>query len=238
MKPAAFRAARGRRPRKTRRTFGVAPQAPKPLPPEALDHYWYPERPGVVLAPAEFLAKLHTISELLMVCRPPEQAPLVLENAWLVWMKQPRVTHRLSPGWFMLFDWRIHYNDGRKPKATNVLDERIFAALFASQPHRWGGALKYFEHCVSQIEQDKAKREKANTDHSHDVQNDFHGSMKISTAGSGSKFARHHDGTILPSRGQQAWHAENRKHLIPKEVRLDEERQADERADARRGRAL
>lgn len=238
MNPRRFKELVGRRPRRSR-PFNVAPKtASKPLPIEALDHYWHPEREGVEMAPADFQAKLHAISGILQVCRPPARAPLVYERAWLVWMKQPRVTHRLCPGWWLLFDWRQHFDDGRKPKAIATLDDRLLANLYMMQPRRWGGAVKYFDHCVEEMQRDKARKDKANTDHSHDVQDDFHKSMTISTAGSGSKFARHHDGTILPSRGAHAWHQERRKHLIPKEVRLDEERQADERADARRGRPL
>lgn len=237
MNPQRFKELIGRRPRK-RRPFNVAPAQAKALPMEALDQYWYPERPGVELPPAEFQARLAEISPLLQACLPPANAPLALERAWLVWMKQPRVTHRLCPGWWLLFDWRHHFNDGRKPKAIETLDNRVLANLYMMMPRRFGGAVKYFDHCVAEMQREKQYKEQKNTEDSHDRQNDFHASTKISTAGSGSKFARHHDGTVLPSRGADDWHRQNRKHLIPKEVRLDEERQADERADARRGRRL
>ena len=76
------------------------------LPEAALDHYWYPEREGVEHAPEAFQRELALISPDVRVVRPPAGAPTYYKRAWLVWYRNGRVTHPLSPGWNLLRDWR------------------------------------------------------------------------------------------------------------------------------------
>lgn len=189
-----------------------------------IDHFWHPERDGVEQAPEWFARQLAEISPDVKMVRPPEAAPLYHRTrAWLLWYRCARVTHHLSPGWLMLRDWRDSKGE------PLPLDSRVGSYLYSVSARAFGSAKKYFDHCVEEIARDKASREKSYTDDRQDRQSDFADSMQIKNIGSGSKSALHHDGTILPSRGERNWHAENRKRLIPSSVAKQEAEQAEMR---------
>jgi hypothetical protein len=210
-------------------------RAEKALPREALDLWWYPERPGVELPPEAFRRELEAISPLLAVCRPPPGAPLPRPRAWLVWMMKPSVTYVLCPGWFLLFDWRSDAGE------LWPCDNRILANIYRVSARQFGNAKKYFDHCVDEMERTKKAKEQALTNDNRDRRKDFSASTRITNIGRGNKFAKHHDGTIAPGRGHANWLADTRRLSLSGDVRRDEERQTDERMDfirKRRGERL
>jgi hypothetical protein len=206
----------------------TAPEAV--LPDAALDYYWHPEREGVEHAPADFLRDLKSIdlNDRVRVVRPPPGAPLLYKRAWLLWYRNPRVTHYLSPGWLMLCEWRG--SDG-EPLS---LDQRVFSFLYSRSAKEFGNGRKYWQHCVSERNREKAAMNKIHTDGNHDRTEDYRQFMKIKNIGAGNKSALHDDGTVVPSRGQANWLAERRKRMIPGDVARAEARQHERQREAGR----
>lgn len=187
----------------------------KEMPIEAMDHFWHPDREGVERCPERFQRELDIMCEgRVVIVRPPAGAPLVKPHAWLVWMKKPSVTHWLSPGWLLLIDWRLR--DVPMP-----LDTRVFSYLYSVSVTQHGSAKAYFDKCVTEMERDKAGKEKFHTDDMHDRTKDYFHYTKVKNIGRGNKFALH-DATSVPSRGTANWLADNRKRMIPGSVAKDE----------------
>lgn len=189
----------------------------------AMDHYWHPDREGVQQAPESFRAALAVISPDVVVVRPPEGAPLYYKRAWLVWYRKPAVTHYLSPGWLMLREWRDRHG------APLPLDERVFSYLYSVSARQFGSGKKYWDHCVAEMQRERCAKEKVHTDGNHDRTESMRQYWKIKNIGAGNKSALHHDGTVVPSRGQANWLAERRTRMIPGDVARDEAREREAR---------
>lgn len=185
-----------------------------------MDYYWHPDREGVEQAPEAFQRDLRSVDPhgVVRVVRPPAGAPLVFERAWLVWYRKPSVTHYLSPGWLMLREWRDRHGE------PLPLDPRVFSYLYSVSAQQFGSGKQYWDHCVSEMNREKASREKFHRDGNHDRAEDFRQSTLIKNIGSGNKFSLHHDGTVIPSRGQANWIAERRKRMISGELSAAESR--------------
>lgn len=206
---------------------GVKPAAVKEMPIQGIDHYWHPNREGVEKCDERFQREVDAMCDgKVVIVRPPAGAPLVQKHAWLIWLKKPAVTHWLSPGWLMLIDWRLKGD----PMA---LDSRVFSYLYSVSVTKHGSAKAYFDKCVSEMERDKAAKEKLHTDDMHARTEDYFNYTKVKSIGKGNKYALH-DATSVPSRGTANWLAQNRKRMIPGEVLADENMQA-EKARAARG---
>ena len=199
-----------------------------PAPQESIEHFWHPDRSGSERAPEDFARQLTELDKDLACCRPPARAPLANGKppAYIVWYRRPRVTHNLCPGWLLLFVWR----DGNK--APMPLDERVFATLYAASARQFGSGKAYFERAIEQKMADaKASREREYENHISSKRREFIQSTRISTAGKGNKFARHHDGTLQPSQGSLNWHLENRRALMPSElIKAEDEAKEQRRA--------
>ena len=212
------------RPSRPQKSFSVEPKRPGKIPgAEIVPFYWHPDRLGIEHAPAEFAQHL---PPGIVVTRPPANAPV--PHAWMVWLKSPRVTYRLCPGWLLLFTWMDPNTDEPVP-----LDARLYANLFLISRGRWGSGKKYFEHCAAQLEREKASKEKHHENDRKDRQREFIKSRRISTAGSGSRFAKHHDGTVVPSRSALNWHLETRHRTLPSEQAREEAEQRELQRDRR-----
>lgn len=193
----------------------VATAAVKTLDIAAIDHYWHPDREGVEHCDERFQRELDCMCDgNVVIVRPPAGAPLVAKHAWLVWLKKPSVTYWLSPGWSLLIDWRLRGEPMQ-------LDARVFSYLYSVSVTTHGSAKAYFDKCVSDMERDKAAKEKFHTDDMHDRTKDYFAYTKVKNIGRGNKFALH-DATSVPSRGTANWLAENRKRMIPKSMADDE----------------
>ena len=188
----------------------------KELPEAALDHYWHPDREGVEQAPEHFRRELELISPDVKVVRPPASAPTYYPLAWLAWYRNHRVTHYLSPGWLMLREWRD------RNRVPLPLDQRVFSYLYSVSARAFGNGKKYWDHCVVEMQRDKAAREKVHTDGTRDRMEDYRQYTQIKSIGTGNKFALHHDGTSVPSRGQANWLAERRRRMAPGALLADE----------------
>lgn len=187
-------------------------QGRESLPAAALFHYWYPDREGVEHCPEEFNLRLREVSQELSCVRPPGRAP-IRSRCWLVWWKCPRITHWLSPGWLLILAW--HTPDG----TPLPLDNRVFANLYLQSRQVFGSAKSYFDSIVADMKATTNRQQKDQLNYRHDRAHDLYNSQKISSAGRGNRFALHHDGTILPSRGEQNWRSEiDEKTLLPPEV--------------------
>lgn len=205
----------------------VAPQA-------SMQHYWHPNRAGVEHAPESFQRQLHEMHPDLHCCRPPVNAPVADGSAWLFWYRRPRVTHRLCPGWLLLFAWRNSATNQPEP-----LDARCFAVLYGSSAMKFGSGAEYFKRAVEEKMADaKKSRDRAFQSHRRAKQRELTDSHRITSAGTGSKFARHHDGSVVPSRGDLNWHLDNRRRILPPELIASEdaakERHRAATSDARR----
>ncbi len=213
------------------------PETPKPLDPGALYHYWHPERDGVEACPTDFARELAHIHADLRICRPPMGAPCV-SHPWLVWMRQPRIQHHLSPGWQLLFAWQERTEpEGKIVLRPLPLDGRIFANLYRISVMHFGSARAYFDSIVKEIAAGKARVAKADHAYRHDRIKDFFQSTKIKNIGKGNKFALHHDGTVVPGRGEQNWLADQGTRNMPGEVARDvQQRMRISASKTRRGR--
>lgn len=215
---AAFKRAMGRAPQRI--PYGTVPVTNnKPLDAGALYHYWYPGRDGVEPCPKAFAKELHRVHADLGICRPPAGAPTV-SHPWLVWYRKASITHWLSPGWMLLFVWQT------KDLEPLPLDNRVFANLYTISAMQFGSASAYFDSVVETMRKDKARvraKDKADTDAQ---KREFMQSRKIKNIGKGNKFALHHDGGIVPSRGEANWSAELERERMPGELKkkLDDKR--------------
>jgi len=202
----------------------VVAALPSALDVAAMDYYWHPDRDGVEQAPDWFQRELEAITGDVRVVRPPAGAPLYYKQAWLVWYRKPSVTHELSPGWLMLRDWR----DGKGEPLP--LDQRVFSYLFSVSARVFGNGQKYWEHCVAEMNREKAAKEKVHRDGNHDRVEDYRQSTLIRNIGAGNKFSLHHDGTVVPSRGQANWIAERRARMMPESMVREQRDQREARA--------
>lgn len=103
------------------------------------------------------------------------------------------------------------------------LDDRIFAAIYHFDARNVGSAVQYFDRVMKERDREKDAAQKAYRSTLQAEAREFRDSTKIRSIGPGNKFALHHDGTIMPSRGEVNWSLERAKHL-PKRVREDQER--------------
>lgn len=151
------------------------------IPQEALPHYWHPNRPDSRLAPEWFRAKVKQLGQELEVCWSP------MHERWLVWMRKPRVTHRLCPGWWLLF---VHQTANRE---YLPLDERLLARIESCSVKADGSARKHFDRIAAEIERDRQRADEQWRQDTLDMALPFYdySQIKISMAGpsNGSKFA-------------------------------------------------
>jgi len=214
--------------------FRIPVRSRPPLPPGALPFFWHPDRDGVVPAPAWFADGLARIHADLAVTRAPPRSPCVTA-AWLVWYRKAEVRHPLCPGWLLLFIWRDPETRTRLP-----LDERIFANLYLRDARQFSSGRAYFDHIVADLAREaKASRHADDTDR-RDRMRDLYRYWQIKNVGHGAKFARHHDGSVMPSAGERAWIQERGARDRPAEVtrRLAEEPPLPSFDSIRRDRAL
>lgn len=205
---AAFKRALGRNPQRVPYARMPVPSSNTPLDPGALYHYWYPGREGVEPCPKDFLQRLSEFHRDLAICRPPAGAPMP-SKPWLVWYRKSAITHWLSPGWLLLFVWQ---DVDRTPLP---LDNRVFANLYRISAMQFGSGAAYFDSVVKTMQQEKAAvdaTDKANTDAQR---REYLQHRKISNIGRGNKFSLHHDGGVVPSRGESNWLAENEMRTMP-----------------------
>jgi hypothetical protein len=169
-----------------RRSQGFRQQIAKPvyLGPEHHAWYWHPSRIGVKLGPEDFRKKLKDLGQELDVTWNP------IKERWQIWSLAPKIQHKICWGWKLLFV--VH--DGQGGYAP--LDERVLARLYHASVLSSGSAKEYFNRVVSEMERDKASREKQ-------LHNDLidssmpsfdHSQIKVSGFGpsNGSKFATYH----------------------------------------------
>lgn len=109
------------------------------------------------------------------------------------------------------------------------LNELLFAAIASFDSRKLGeNASQYLERVLRERDAARERRRKSDLARTTADAREFMESTKIKNIGPGNKFARHHDGTIMPSRGEQNWQAELDRNL-PKYLRLDQERRRDTR---------
>jgi hypothetical protein len=93
---------------------------------------------------------------------------------------------------------------------------------------KFGSSNKYWEHCVSEKKREDDAKERDYTNERRDKQNDYRKFTQIKNIGSGTKFARHHDGTAFPGKNALAMHLQNRHRTIPSAVAKDEAEQREQ----------
>lgn len=147
--------------------------------PETSLWYWHPFRSSVRFGPADFRAKLKAIDSGLDVTWSP------VHQQWCIWMRKPRIQQALCWGWALLFS-----------VPPTMLDERVFARLFAASTDQWGSAKNYFRAVQRELEREREQREAATTQDSIDRAMPYfeHSQIKVSGFGksSGSKFSDYH----------------------------------------------
>lgn len=193
------------------------PSGPKPGP-EVLPWYWNPNRESSVKAPAEFSRKLHAIDPDLETVFSP------VHERWLIWVKNPRITHWLCRGWQLLYLWEDPRTHEFLP-----LNELVFHNLMLIDSSKYANAQAYYDRVQARIEEAKEERDKAYTAERRTRQEEMRQSHQISNLGTGSKAALHHDGSIVPSQGQQAWLDQTRKWRLPSELLKREQDEKEQR---------
>ncbi len=208
-----FRRLTGRNPGQVG-AITVTPQKLSPLDIGGVPHYWHPERPGVEHAPAAFAKQLAAVHRDLCIVKPPTGAPLPPQfHCWTLWVRQPRITQRLCPGWQLLLPWSYY---GR----PLPLDERLFAAIaHFDRRHLGENAVQYFDRIIRERDRGRERAADSNRKDTVAEAREFFDFTKIKNIGRGNKFALHHDGSVLPSRGERNWTRENERRLLPKKVR-------------------
>ena len=203
--------------------FSVPRATPPPDPGPAAEFvYWYPDRLGVELAPPAILAKLQALHPTLSACRPPVKAP-VPRSRWLIWARDPKATNAFCPGWYLVFVWEVTQTHAALPlEPFSHLEDCIFAVMAI----KVGGVGAYFKKMQAERQAAKDGLEATYQDTRQAKQRDFLASRRISSAGRGNRFALHHDGTLVPSRGEANWLLETAASRMPSDVqqRLKAER--------------
>lgn len=196
-----------------------------PLPQEALDHFWHPNRPGVEQAPADVRKMLAEIHPKLRCVRPPAGAPMHHGyHPWIVWFEYPETTHPLCPGWKLVLVWRNP--DTMEPLP---LDGRLYGNLYMIHPKMFRSAVAYFDTCVAQLAREDKARKEFSRNRSYDMTKELEDSRKIKNIGHGSKFAMHHDGTNIAGRGDIDWATATMYDRLPPEIRRRAEEQEGKR---------
>lgn len=228
----SFRNAMGRDPGRVN-SFNVSltkeNTSPKPLDRAALFHYWHPDRSGVEQAPERIQTKLNAIAGFdedgrpkAVIVRPPAGAPTRC-HCWLVFKRAPEITAALSPGWFLVLAW--HDGDEPRPKPLNIDDDRLWANLYLQSVKAgrevigrdFDKAVDYFDHAMKVADENTKRTEREIDQYRDDRAKDYFDYTKIKNIGHGSKFALHHDGTIMPTKQEEAWLRE-RGHSLPGQV--------------------
>ena len=223
MRPETFKRAMGRYPQRGTPFALSVDKGTAKLPPAALFHYWHPEREAVELCPREFDRQLKQIHPGLACCRPPAAVPAPCDQRWILWQRDETIRYYLCRGWKLLFLW--------PPKDFDPipLDNRVFANLAIIDPRRYTSSVAYFDTIVNRLQNEHDGRDADHRTYLHDRWKDLSDTWKISSAGRGNRFALHHDGTVLPSRGERN-RTRERKHLI---LPSDIERERQERGIGR-----
>jgi hypothetical protein len=199
--------------------ISVTPADVKPLPQAALPHYWHPGREGVEHCPPEFAARLANVEPNLRLVRPPLRAPVPI-RCWLLWHPKAEVTHPLCRGWHLKMAWAYG-------KTALPLDERIFAAIYHFDARRFKNGAEYFDRVIAERNRAKEIERKDYDNNRRAEQREFRDALKIKNIGAGNKFALHHDGTIIPSRGEVAWNEERLRHTLPGKIVREEKDRRD-----------
>lgn len=239
----AFRQAVGRDPGRVPYAT-LQPATPAALPQAALFHYWHPDRDGIEKCPEHIRRQLHRIHPSLACVRPPANAP-VASRAWAVWYRKPEITHPLSPGWMLFFVWQERTTTATAETGTvdtlrplSLDDPRLIANIFRfSVFGDVGSAGEHFKRVVKAMQGERDAATKEDRNHRDDLRKDYWQSTKIKNIGSGSKFARHHDGSVVPSRGEQNWLADRGTRDLPAPMAAaeqDKQRQRTSRLRERR----
>jgi hypothetical protein len=167
-------------------TFSIPVAAPPEPPIEEALHFWHPNRFGVTHAPRDFRKKLKGIHGDLDATWHPVQ------HRWLVWYRRPRITHKLCPGWLLLFV--VEDSEHRYVP----LDDRALAAVYEQSGFKWGSGKKYWARIEEEAQRETQIQEKDHEQLVSDVAGDQwdHTKIQVSMRGpsSGSKFVKHHAG--------------------------------------------
>ena len=184
--------------------------------PEVECVYWHPQRFGVEFAPDDIQDKLREIHPSLSACRPPARAP-VPRRRWLIWSQEAVArTNPFSPGWYLVFVWQHPVTGGYLPLEPF---EPIGYNLYRVMRTKNGGAAVYFDKMQAALRRSKQRREATYTADRQTRQREMLAHRRISNIGTGSKFALHHDGTIVPSRNEANWLRETALSRMPQAVR-------------------
>lgn len=159
-------------------TEGVGSRGPTPGP-ETMLFYWHPLRPQSRKPDPAFYRKLKDLGNELEVSWSP------VHERWLVWMRTPRIRHRLCPGWMLLFP--VQDQDGN----YLPLDERTLARLAHASVFAHGSAKEYFNRVVAEQERDAERERKASDAERDAIADSFFQHQQIQVGygkSSGSKF--------------------------------------------------
>lgn len=202
--------------------FGIEPvKRPTPLDRAALDQYWHPDRWGVESAVGLMAQQIREIHPDLRLVRPPPMAPLAHQRrAWLVWYKDPLVTHAMCPGWKLVLVWEDPETHDPLP-----VDNRLLANLYLRDGRRFGKAIRYYDACIGEIMYQRRKNKMLNKQRTREMSHDVRQYRQIKNIGQGNKYALYHDGTIIPSLGEYLWRQQTMYERLPGKVqRADEVR--------------
>ena len=175
-------------------TFRIEHHRPERVGPEIMPQWWHPQRFGVRFAPDGFREDLRPVDPDLDCTWTP------VDERWLVFQRDPTVTHALCNGWSL----KLVCEDALGQYLP--LDAWILANLCSRQLWRIDGCGRgYIDRVLAEIERAKEIKVKDTKNEAFARRREIIRSRRITNIGKGNKFALHHDGTIVPSRGEMNW---------------------------------
>lgn len=162
--------------------FQTTPSKVKSFDPEFNPWFWNPNRLGIKLADKDFRARLkNEMGQELDITWNP------IQSRWQVWMRSANLNHPICQGWKLLF---IHQTgDG----SFLPLNELIFARLYSCSAEAQGGAKRYFDRMVNEMERDKERQDRKHAQDTIDAAMPSFDHSKIQVSGfgksNGSKFS-------------------------------------------------
>jgi hypothetical protein len=158
---------------------------PTALDPSTSWSFFHPSRVDARFAPAEFRSQVKALDPNLDVVWHP------IHQRWCVWVRNPKIRHRLCPGWQMLFP--VRYADG----SFMPLDERTLAAIYDRSARKWGNGIQYWNRIQDEIRHDYVQGQRNRSEFIGQQARDRWAYAQIKVgygASNGSKFQKHHSG--------------------------------------------
>lgn len=160
----------------------MATTPPKVVGPEVSWNFFHPGRVDVVKPPASFQRQLHEVDPRLELTWHP------IQQRWVCWARNERVTFWMCKGWQRLFI--VKYPDGE----YMPLDARTIAEAWTRSPRKMGQGKEMFGRVMDEMRRDYVRKEESHTDDVVQRAKDQWRFAQIKNIGQGNKYTNHEVG--------------------------------------------